>query len=242
MKLHAGTSGFAFKEWKGSFYPDDLAQKRWLAYYATHFDTVEINNTFYRLPEASAIMVWKRSVPRRFLYAVKASRFLTHMKKLKDPEEPLERLYSRVRVLGHHLGPVLYQLPPHWSVDVERLTGFLATLPARQRHVIEFRDPSWYTDEVFDLLARHGVVCCTHDMPGSAPERRTVGPFVYARFHGPARYRGRYDDDFLGRWAAWFAERLREGQTVFAYFNNDVGGDAPRDALRLRHKVNQEME
>ena len=234
-----GCSGWQYRHWRGSFYPQELAQTRWLDYYASKFDTVEINNTFYRLPEASTFTSWKKRVDPGFLYAVKASRFLTHMKKLKDPKEPLNRLFSRARFLGGALGPVLYQLPPGWDKNVERLATFVQKLPARRRHAIEFRDPSWYTAEVFELLARHNVACCVHDMAGSATGRNAVGPFVYARFHGPTRYSGRYDDRTLDEWAAWFGARLLEGRTVFAYFNNDIGGHAPRDALRLREKLNR---
>jgi uncharacterized protein YecE (DUF72 family) len=146
-----------------------------------------------------------------------------------------------VRLLRRRLGPVLYQLPPRWSVDVERLAAFLSTLPARQRHVIEFRDASWYTDEVFALLVRYKVACCLHDMPGSATGRHVIGPFVYVRFHGPVRYGGRYGDDTLDDWAVWLAGRVREGRSVFAYFNNDIGGHAPRDAVRLRDKLQQTL-
>jgi len=237
-EARVGCSGWQYRHWRGAFYPPELPQKQWLDYYASRFDTVEINNTFYRLPEASAFAEWKKRVPKTFVYAVKASRFLTHMKKLNDPAEPLDRLFSRARVLGHHLGPVLYQLPPRWAIDVDRLAVFLRSLPARRRHAIEFRDPSWYTDEVFRLLETHRVACCVHDMAGSATGRLAVGPFVYARFHGPTRYSGRYDDGTLDEWARWFADRLQEGAPVFAYFNNDAGGHAPRDALRLRQRLN----
>jgi uncharacterized protein YecE (DUF72 family) len=240
-EVRIGCSGWQYRHWRGNFYPSDVVQKRWLEYYALQFNTVEINNTFYRLPEPSAFEAWRERVPRNFLYAIKASRFLTHMKRLKAPEEPLDRLFARLRLLRRRLGPVLYQLPPRWSVDVERLAGFLSALPAGRRHVIEFRDASWYSDTVFGLLAQHEVACCLHDMPGSATGRRVVGPFVYARFHGPVRYGGRYDDETLDDWAIWLAARVRERRSVFAYFNNDVGGHAPRDALRLREKLHQAL-
>jgi uncharacterized protein YecE (DUF72 family) len=232
-----GCSGWQYRHWRGAFYPSDLPQTRWLEYYASQFNTVEINNTFYRLPEASAFATWRKRVPPGFLYTVKASRFLTHMKKLKDPKPPLDRLLSRARSLGQALGPILYQLPPRWNIDVARLTAFLRSLPRRRLHAIEFRDPSWYTDEVFELLTEHQVACCVHDMAGSATGRQRIGPFVYARFHGPARYSGRYDDRTLDDWAVWLAAHLQEGRPVFAYFNNDLGGHAPEDALRLRQKL-----
>jgi uncharacterized protein YecE (DUF72 family) len=229
-----GCSGWQYKHWRGAFYPADLPQSRWLDYYASTFDTVEINNTFYRLPEAAAFTAWKHGVPPGFLYAVKASRYLTHMKKLKDPEEPIERLFERARALGRTFGPTLYQLPPRWKLNLQRLETFVRALPKRRRHAIEFRDPSWYVDEVFALLARHRVALCLHDMAGSATGQRAVGPFVYVRFHGPEKYRGRYEDRVLDHWAAWMAEQINEGTPVYAYFNNDTAAQAPRDALRLR--------
>lgn len=171
----------------------------------------------------------------RFIFAVKASRFLTHMKKLKDPEEPLERFFSRARALRGHLGPVLYQLPPGWKLDIERLRHFLHLLPRGIRHVLEFRDPSWYADEVLALLEERGTALCLHDMPHSATGRQRVGPFVYVRFHGATgRYNGSYADDQLADWAEWLQAQRAGGVDVYAYFNNDVGGHAPRNALTLR--------
>ena len=172
-------------------------------------------------------------MPNGFVFAVKASRFLTHMKKLKDPEEPVERLFSRMRALGRHLGPVLYQLPTGWKADLQRLEQFLQVLP-RARHVIEFRDPSWYVDEVYELLERHRVSLCLHDMRDSASGRLRIGPIVYVRFHGPSgRYHGGYSSEALQSWADWLRVQLDGGVDVYAYFNNDVGGHAPRDALTL---------
>jgi uncharacterized protein YecE (DUF72 family) len=205
----------------------------WLDYYARHFDTVEINNTFYRLPEAATFAAWGRRAPRGFVYAVKASRYLTHMKKLKDPEDPIRRFFTRAKRLEQSFGPVLYQLPPRWPVNIERLEAFLRALPRRRRHAIEFREPSWYTDDVFALLERHNVALCLHDMAGSASGRLAIGPFVYARFHGVQKYSGRYDDRTLDAWAEWLASCTRAGKRIYAYFNNDTGGHAPRDAVRL---------
>jgi len=236
-QVRIGCSGWQYKHWRGDFYPADLPQSRWFEHYAGVFDTVEINNTFYRLPEGSTFTKWREQAPRGFLYAVKASRFLTHMKKLKDPEEPLDRFFENARHLASRFGPVLYQLPPRWPIDLERFEHFLAALPARHRHVVEFRDPSWYDDRVYALMERHGVALCLHDMQGSATERHVVGRFVYVRFHGWTKYAGRYSDERLDQWADWLAERIGDGCDVFAYFNNDVGGHAPRDAVRLRERV-----
>jgi uncharacterized protein YecE (DUF72 family) len=237
-RVRVGCSGWQYKHWRGDFYRADLPQSRWFEHYASVFDTVEINNSFYRLPEASTFASWASRAPMRFLFAVKASRFLTHMKKLKDPEEPVERLFSRMRALRKHLGPVLYQLPPGWKLDRERLEHFLQVLPRDVRHVIEFREPSWYTDAVFELLARHRVALCLHDMKGSATGRQRIGPFVYIRFHGASgTYSGGYPDDRLRGWAEWIRDQLAERTDVYAYFNNDVGGHAPRDAVTLRGMV-----
>jgi uncharacterized protein YecE (DUF72 family) len=233
-KARIGCSGWEYKHWAGDFYPPELPKAQWFAHYAQHFDTVEINNSFYRLPEESTFARWAERAPPGFLYAVKASRFLTHMKKLKDPEEPLDRLFTRMRPLGRFLGPVLYQLPPNFKLDRSRLEHFLQSLP-RGRHVLEFRDPSWYVDDVNVLLERFGVARCLHDMKGSATGRERVGPFVYVRFHGASgTYSGGYPAARLEDWAQWIRCQRREGAEIFAYFNNDVGGHAPRDAATLR--------
>jgi len=157
------------------------------------------------------------------------------MKKLRDPEEPLERLFSRMEPLNEHLGPVLYQLPPGWKLDSGRLEHFLQVLPKGFRHVLEFRDPTWYSDEVMRMLERYGVALCLHDMRGSATGRKRVGPFVYARFHGASgHYDGGYSDERLRSWANWLLTEQRSGADVYVYFNNDVGGHAPRNAVTLR--------
>jgi uncharacterized protein YecE (DUF72 family) len=238
-RARVGCSGWQYRHWRGDFYPGSLPQSRWFEHYASVFDTVEINNTFYRLPEMATFAAWAERAPADFEFAIKASRFLTHMKKLKDPEEPVERMFSRMRALGSHLGPVLYQLPPGWTVDADRFAHFLDVLPEQVRHAVEFRDSSWYVPAIRALAAAHDVAICLHDMPGSATGRNVEGPFVYVRFHGAStRYGGSYSDDRLRRWAAWLNDRLAEGCDVYAYFNNDVGGHAPRNALTLRRMLN----
>jgi uncharacterized protein YecE (DUF72 family) len=156
------------------------------------------------------------------------------MKKLKEPDEPLARFFSRAVELRRSLGPVLYQLPPRWPLNLKRLTTFLAALPAGYRHAIEFREPTWYDDRVFALLEQHGVALCLHDMAGSASGRLSIGPFVYVRLHGTSKYSGSYSDAALEQWAAWLGKRHAEDKPVFVYFNNDTGGHAPHDAARLR--------
>jgi uncharacterized protein YecE (DUF72 family) len=237
-RIRVGCSGWQYKHWRGDFYPAGLPVSRWFEHYAHVFDTVEINNSFYRWPEAATFERWCQQAPPRFVYAVKASRFLTHMKKLKDPVEPVARTFDHAGHLGRHLGPVLYQLPPRWGVNLDRFRGFLASLPPGRQHAVEFREPTWYSDTVFDLLRAYRVALCLHDMHGSASGRLVVGPFIYVRFHfGTQRYGGRYEDDRLDDWASWLAGQARDGLPVFAYFNNDVGGHAPRDAVRLRDRI-----
>ena len=242
-RFRVGCSGWQYLHWKGSFYPTDLAVGLFLERYASVFETVEVNNSFYRLPEASTFEAWKERVPADFLFAVKASRYLTHMKKLKDPEEPLARFFERARSLGRKLGPVLYQLPPRWPKNIQRLEEFLAALPKRRRHVFEFREASWYAEDAYRALERAGVVLCLHDMRGSETPERGAGPFVYVRFHGSGKkYGGRYPDPAVAKWAKRLAGEVRRGRDVHAYFNNDWGGHAPRDALRLREAIGDELE
>ena len=242
IHIRVGCSGWQYPHWRDDFYPGELATSRWFAHYALTFDTVEINNSFYRLPPAETFARWREQAPKHFLYAVKASRFLTHMKKLKDPEDPLFRFFENAKQLGPHLGPILYQLPPTFPLDLERFEIFLRALPRGYRHTIEFRDTSWYDDRVFALMQKYKVALCLHDMQGSATERLVVGPFIYVRFHhGTKRYGGRYSDERLDSWGAWLAARAAGGLDVFAYFNNDTGGHAPRDAVRLRERIRRQI-
>lgn len=236
--VRVGCSGWQYRHWKGNFYPSSLPQKKWLDYYASQFDTVEINNSFYRLPSEKSFSEWRDRVPDHFLYAVKASRYLTHIKRLKDPADPLHRFWSRARLLGPKLGPVLYQLPPHLKRNERRLFDFLEALPDHPLQVVEFRDPTWYTDETFRAMEAKGVAMCIHEHHESATPRETVGPFVYARFHGAdGHYQGAYSDRALRDWAAWLAKEARSGKAIYAYFNNDTGAHAPRNAQTLRESL-----
>lgn len=164
------------------------------------------------------------------------------MKKLKDPEDPLSRFFENATHLRPHLGPVLYQLPPGWKIDVDRFETFLRALPKGYGHAVEFRETSWYDDRIYALLRQYDVALCLHDMRGSATGKIVVGPFIYVRFHhGTTKYGGRYPDDCLDEWADWLAERAAGGLDVFAYFNNDTGGHAPRDAARLRDRLRMRL-
>jgi uncharacterized protein YecE (DUF72 family) len=237
-RCRIGTSGWVYRHWRGPFYPSDLPQKRWFEFYAQHFDTVEINNTFYRLPSEAAFDGWREQAPPGFVYALKASRFLTHVKRLKEPATPLENFLSRARRLGDHLGPILYQLPPNWHANLERLDKFLALLPHDLIHVLEFRDPSWLIEPVFELLTRHGVGFCIMSLPGVECPVRATAPTVYIRLHGAEQtYASRYSLDQLREWAEIIRGFLAEGRQVFVYFNNDAWGYAVENARELRDRL-----
>ncbi|HYI67524.1 MAG TPA: DUF72 domain-containing protein [Candidatus Limnocylindrales bacterium] len=232
--VRIGTSGWDYRHWAGRFYPRDLPRDGWLDFYARRFDTVELNNSFYRLPDPDTFAAWAGRVSDDFVFAVKASRYLTHLRRLRDPEEALERLWNAARRLGGHLGPVLYQLPPRWRPNPDRLAAFLDAVPRDELQVIEIRDRRWYGRQLNAALDGAGVALCLHDMPGSEPRPEQVGPFVYVRFHGSGtRYGGRYTSQRLTAWAARIAGWATSGSPVWAYFNNDIDGHAIRDADRL---------
>lgn len=240
--IRIGTSGWEYAHWRGGFYPVDLPRDRWLEFYAARFDTVELNASFYRLPEAATFARWSQRVDPRFRFAVKASRYLTHVRRLREPREPLDRLWSRARRLGDRLGPVLYQLPPRWRPNPERLQAFLGAIPADGGQVLEFRDAGWYRADIMSLIERSRVSLCLHDMAGSATVPKPIGPLVYVRFHGAGqRYGGSYNPQRLAAWADRMAGWAADGRRVWAYFNNDIGGHAVTDAARLREYVSRRL-
>ena len=238
--IRVGCSGWNYKHWREIFYPKGPPVSRWFAFYAEHFDTVEINNSFYMLPKAETFAKWRDQAPPGFCYAVKANRYLTQAKKLKDCEEPIARMMSAVRHLGDRLGPMLYQLPPSLKINLERLESFLQLLPTDVVNVFEFREKSWYVPETLALLDRHGASFCVHDMHGSTSERIAVGPAAYVRFHGgEGKYWGRYSDERLLDWADWMIGQADAGRPVWAYFNNDIHGHALDDAQTLMGMIRQ---
>jgi uncharacterized protein YecE (DUF72 family) len=233
--IHIGTSGWHYGHWRGPFYPDELGAEGFLAYYAERFHTVEINNSFYQLPSESTLGKWRDAVPQGFVFAVKGSRFITHMKKLKDPALSLAPFLERMAGLGEKLGPILFQLPPRWRFNGARLAGFLAALPGAYRYTLELRDQSWINDDALDLLARHGAAFCIYELAGYLSPLEVTADFVYIRLHGPGGpYQGQYDDATLAGWAGAMAAWSREGREVFCYFDNDEAGYATQDALRLQ--------
>jgi uncharacterized protein YecE (DUF72 family) len=234
-RLRVGTSGYVYDHWRGVFYPRALPKTRWFGHYAAQFDTVEINNTFYRLPRPEVFDAWRAAAPRGFCFALKFSRYGTHLKHLKDPAGPITAFMERARRLGEHLGPILVQLPPHWSADPARLEGFLAAAPRDQRFAVEVRDPRWLVEPVYEVLRRHGAALCIHDLIGGHP-RELTADFVYQRFHGH-RYGGSYSPQRLSAEARSIRHHLARGLDVFVYFNNDAGGHAVSNARDLRRYV-----
>ena len=205
-------------------------------FYARHFNTVEINNSFYRLPTATTFDTWRDSSPEDFCYAVKASRFITHMKKLKDPESSSSKFFLVAERLRGKLGPILFQLPPRWKVNVERFSEFLAALPRGHKYVIEFRDESWFVKPVFELMRKHNVAFCIHDFSDMKVPNEITADFSYIRFHGPtsAKYFGSYSDAQLRTWAKRIEEWRARLRAVYVYFNNDPGGEAIKNAMTLK--------
>ncbi len=234
-RLRIGTSGWVYPHWRGIFYPPDLPQSRWYTHYAKEFDTVEINYSFYRLPSEAAFDRWREQAPEGFIYAVKANRYITHVKRLKEAAEPLERFLARTRRLGDKLGPILWQLPPRWRANPERLETFAALLPPDLTHAFEFRDPRWFVEPVRRILEQHGLAFCIFDMPGLPCPTWVTSDVVYLRFHGSGVvYGGRYGREELQPWADRILRWLREDRKVYAYFNNDAFGYALEDARELR--------
>ncbi len=233
--IRIGTSGWYYDHWKERFYPADLPKSKWFEYYARHFDTVEINNTFYHLPKEQSVQRWHELAPKGFLYAVKANRYITHIKKLNDTAEPLQRFFARVALLKNTLAPVLYQLPPSLHMDLSRLGDFIELLAEREKAVFEFRHESWCCDETFELLDKYGAGFCIHDMPGKQSPRIVTGSVVYIRFHGTTgRYSGSYPKSQLQNWAKWMQEQSRNACVIYAYFNNDAQAHAIKNAKQLR--------
>jgi uncharacterized protein YecE (DUF72 family) len=233
-----GTSGWHYKHWIGTVYPKRLPAAQMLNFYQEHFDTVELNNTFYRLPPESAVEMWRESTPKNFRFAVKASRFLTHMKKLSDPRAGLARFFDRVDPLAKKLGPILFQLPPNFAVNIPRLGSFLSALPTEHRYAFEFRDPSWNHPEVMELLRESNVAYCIFELDGYESPLTITTDTAYVRLHGPkGKYVGSYDEPTLQLWAGRIDEWRQELRAIYVYFDNDEAGYAFSNALRLRELV-----
>ena len=234
--IHIGTSGWHYGHWKGPFYPRKFKNENMLKYYSEFFSTVEINNSFYRLPDKETLIQWINTVPDGFIFSFKANRYITHMKKLKEPEKTLPKLLERVCFIKEKLGAILFQLPPRFKFNSQRLRTFLEALPGEYRYTFEFRDPAWINDESLGILSKYGASFCIYDFDGFLSPSRVTADFIYVRFHGPGgAYQGSYDDHFLGEWAGAFSHWVKQGKEVFCYFDNDEAGYAPQNALKLKN-------
>jgi len=236
--IRIGTSGWHYDHWAGVFYPEGLPKTRWFSYYCRHFDTVEINNTFYQLPKEKTFKDWHEQAPKGFLYTVKANRYITHLKRLKDPKEPLKRFFDRVKLLQKNVGPILYQLPPNFHKNLDRLESFLDALPKDRIAIFEFRHKSWFSDDTYELLDTFDAGFCVHDMPDIVPPRVVTGSSIYVRFHGATgKYQGNYPKQTLKKWARWIKEHSNQVRRIYAYFNNDTHGYAIENAKTLKDQL-----
>jgi uncharacterized protein YecE (DUF72 family) len=239
-ELRIGTSGYVYRHWRdGVFYPPGLRVKDELAWYASRFGTVELNNPFYRVPTRETFARWRDQTPEDFVFSVKVNRVISHIRRLRDAAEPLEEFLGHASVLGSRLGPLLVQLPPQLHLDLPLLERFLETLPAAPRWVIEFRHPSWQVAPVYDALGRRGVALCVPVGGRVHPDLVTTAPFTYIRMHAGSGPGGAFADVALRAGAGRIRALARAGKSVYVYFNNDRECHAPRDAAKLRMAVDR---
>lgn len=241
--LHIGTSGWHYRHWVGPIYPPGTGSGHYLSYYAEHFAAAEINGSFYRMPSRTTLAAWRDATPPAFRFAAKAHRFITHMKKLALPISLYDWFLADIAILEPKLGPILFQLPPAWRLNLDRLAAFLAALPTRYRYAFELRNPTWLTPPVHDLLARHRAAFCIYDIGGFQSPIEVTTDFVYVRLHGPgAKYQGSYDGAALAKWARRIRSWRDGGHDVWCFFDNDQNGHAARDALRLQRLLARRPE
>jgi uncharacterized protein YecE (DUF72 family) len=239
-KIYIGTSGWSYKHWIGTFYPEEIKDSEQFSYYLRDFQTVELNSSFYHLPSKETFVNWRKKTPADFLFAVKASRFITHMKKLSGGKETIADFFRNVSGLKEKLGSILFQLPPGWKVNAERLQEFLKSLPKKYRYTFEFRNATWYTDEVFDLLKKYNCAFCIYELEHHQTPMQLTADFVYVRLHGPeGKYAGNYSESVLKKWADQCNGWKKSGKDVFVYFDNDQLGYAAFNAITLKKLVRQ---
>lgn len=237
-KIYIGTSGWHYKHWTGTFYPENIKGSKQFNEYKKYFDTVEINNSFYKLPAEKTFRQWYLAASKDFLFAIKASRYITHLKKLDVNNDSISLLLSRVNQLEEKLGPVLFQLPPGWMVNVERFKEFLEKIPYGYRYTFEFRNTSWYKKEVYELLKQHQCAFCIYELAGHTSPIEITADFVYIRLHGPGdKYQGSYTTATLKKWAANCKQWMKNGLDVYVYFDNDQHGYAAFNAITLQELI-----
>jgi uncharacterized protein YecE (DUF72 family) len=236
-----GTSGWSYPSWRGPFFPKNVMVKHHLAYYATQFSTAELNGVFYRTPSLDAVRGWREQTPDDFVFSWKASKFITHWKRLSERSvNSLALIEERLNILGLKAGPVLFQLPPRFEANRERLASFIRLLPKRRAYAFEFRHRSWYEDDIMALLREHAIALCLSDHRDAPAPWEATARHIYIRGHGPGgAYKGRYPESTLRDWACRTAAWKREGRTIYIYFDNDQKSAAPADAARLISLVEQ---
>ncbi len=239
QRIHIGTSGWHYDHWKGAFYPDSLPRTNYLEYYAENFDTLEINNSFYQMPQEKTLLQWRNLVNDQFIFSIKASRYITHIKKLKDGKQIIPPFLKKVEALGNRLGPVLFQLPPQWRYNLERLNSFLKALSPNFRYAFEFRDSSWFNPRTYDALSMYNASFCIYQVANRTTPQELTADFVYIRFHGPkGSNQGKYDPAVLSQWADRLIAWAGGGKEIFCYFDNDESGFAAQDAGQLQQILN----
>ena len=235
--IHIGTSGWSYMHWKENFYPEDLSSKKWLSFYSENFTTVEINNTFYRVPRETTVKNWVKTVPSDFLFSVKASRYITHQKRLHDCKESLEYFFSVIKHFQGKLGPILFQLPPSFKMNKERLIDFITLLEPKMQIVFEFRHESWFVEEIYDLLRENNIALCITDLGGHQSPEVLTADFTYLRLHGPKKaYQGTYGKKGIDDWRRKIV-RWKKTASVYCYFDNDEKGFAIQDAKSLQDSL-----
>ncbi len=239
QRIHIGTSGWHYDHWKGAFYPDSLPKTNYLEYYADNFHTLEINNSFYQMPQERTLVQWRNLVDEDFIFAFKASRYITHIKKLKDGKQIIPPFLKKIEALGDRLGPILFQLPPQWRFNLERLNSFLNALPSDFRYAFEFRDTSWFNDHTYNALAAHNAAFCVYQVASRTTPQEITADFIYLRLHGPkGTSQGTYAPSVLTDWVDRFIEWAGNGKEIFCYFDNDESGFAAKDAVQMQKILN----
>lgn len=234
-----GTSGWQYKHWKKLFYPEELKTSSWLNFYCRNFDIVELNSSFYHQPSKDVFAGWAAAVPPQFVFAVKAPSFFTHLKKLSDPGSQLKAFIESAGALGPHLGPILFQLPPRWHLNIERFETFVDKLPDGLKVTVEFRDPTWHRPELFDLLEKKNIAFCIYELGGYQSPVISTASFIYIRLHGPGqKYEGSYPDYRIRNWAIQVKNWTELGKDVYVFFDNDQFAYAPHNALDLLKRLN----
>jgi uncharacterized protein YecE (DUF72 family) len=237
QRIHVGTSGWYYDHWKGAFYPEGLSKNDYLDFYSGYFPTLEINHSFYQLPPGKLLIKLRDAVPDSFVFSVKATRYITYIKKLKDARTSLSPFLKRMDILGEKLGPILFQLPPQWSCNRERLSLFLKALPPGYRYAFEFRDASWFTPETYEMLEAHNAALSIYQVGLRTSPQIVTADFVYIRLYGSKMKKGEYDPEVLSEWADTLSELAEKGKEIFCYFDGDETACAAQEAVRLKKMI-----